>query len=404
MNRAPEGTQWGTDASRTGSRESSWFKTIGLLGVTGLAACGASGVASIDEVGAGGATVVQPADQALGSSAQREAQIDLGHKLFFDENLSRPKGISCGTCHDPFLGWGDDRPQGKGIQDNTLSGDTDGDGTDEHNSNLAVQGNYFKTILTGRNTPTIYNSSVFGNLFWDGRAGALSHQAAFPFESTIEMNSSWQDHILPTLKADAEYRALFEAAYGTDRVSRQRAVEAIGAFEETISAFDTPYDDYVAGDLTALSDSEKRGMDLFFDTEGPNCVRCHTAPMFTDFGFHNTGVPSAGTFALNNEVDLGRGKFTDLTQNPPVEIDNPADYAKFKTPQLRMLSVTGPYMHNGAFATLEEVVDFYDQGGGPDLSGTGSKDALLAPLGLSAQDKADLVAFLRSGLLGTEIK
>jgi cytochrome c peroxidase len=328
------------------------------------------------------------------------AQIDLGRKLIFDDRLSRPRGISCGSCHDPFLGWGDGRPQGKGIQDNTLAGDTDGDGAVDHNIAVAVAGNRFKTVLTPRNTPTVYNSHLFPNLFWDGRAGDLVHQAQFPFEAGPEMNSSWDDHILPLLQSDPEYIEAFQAAFGT-APDRQNAITAMGAYEATISVFDTPYDAWLAGDSAALSAEEQLGHDLFFGKAG--CVQCHPAPLLTNFEFVNIGVPSAGEFALLGGVDLGRGQFTDLTQDPPVVIDNPSDYAKFKVPQLRMVAKTGPYMHNGAFETLEEVVDFYDAGGGPDLSGTGTKDVRIAPLGLTPSEKSALVAFLEKSLTGTEI-
>ena len=326
--------------------------------------------------------------------------IDLGRQLLFDSRLSRPKGVSCGMCHDPFLGWGDGRPQGKGIQDNTLAGDTDGDGQVDHEPTIAVAGNRFKTILTPRNTPTIYNSHLFPNLFWDGRAGDLVHQAQFPFEAGAEMNSSWDDHILPLLQDDPEYLAAFDAIWG-ELPTRARAIEAIGAFEATISVFDTPYDAFLAGDAGALSPDELAGHDLFFGKAG--CAQCHPAPLLTDFSFVNTGVPSAGIHALEGTVDLGRGQFTDVTQDPPVEVDIPGDYAKFKVPQLRMVSQTGPYMHNGAFHSLEEVVEFYDQGGGPDLSGTGTKDTRVVPLGLTAVERAQLVAFLEGALTGTVI-
>lgn len=330
-----------------------------------------------------------------------QAEIDLGRKLLFDDRLSRPRGVSCAMCHDPFLGWGDDRPQGKGIQDNTLAGDVTGDGVDDHNTEVAVAGNRYKTVLTPRNTPTIYNSHLFPNLFWDGRAGDLTHQAQFPFEAGPEMNSSWDEHILPLLKEDAGYLEAFDEAYGRTP-TLELAIRAMGAYESTISVFDTPYDAFLAGDTGALTGQELEGHDLFFGKAG--CSQCHPGPLLTDFAFTNTGVPSAGIHALNGTVDLGRGQFTDLTQDPPVEIDNPADYAKFKTPQLRMVSVTGPYMHNGAFQSLEEVVEFYDQGGGPDLSGTGTKDSRIVPLGLTPEERAALVAFLENSLNGTPIQ
>ncbi|MBC8451458.1 MAG: hypothetical protein H8D72_01985, partial [Planctomycetes bacterium] len=331
----------------------------------------------------------------------QQAKVDLGRRLMFDERLSKPRGMACGTCHDPLIGWGDGRPQGKGIQDHTLSGDTDGDGRPDHDSNLAVAGNYYKTILTGRNTPTVYNSHVFPNLFWDGRAAGLGHQAIFPVEGFNEMNSSWKKHVVPLLEADAEYPGMFLAAYGSSQVTDVLAADAIGAYEATISVFDTPYDAYLGGDLTALSPAAEAGLMLFRGKAG--CVTCHAEPMLSNFGFANLGVPSAGINALMGTLDFGFGKRLDLTQVPAVQHDDPADYMKFKVPQLRMVALTGPYMHNGAFDTLEEVVDFFDAGGGTDLSGTGTKDPAIVPLALTAQEKSDLVTFLREGLTGNPI-
>ena len=349
----------------------------------------------------GSSTQVVASSGTAGLLDPQTAKIELGRKLLFDDRLSRPRGMACATCHDPQLGWGDGRPQGKGIQDHTLSGDTDGDGLQDHDTHLAVAGNRFKTILTGRNTPTVYNSHVFPNLFWDGRAGDLAHQSVFPFEGFNEMNSSWDEHIIPLLESDEEYLALFQDAFGDQRVSRLRAGDALGAYEATISVFDTPYDAFLAGDLTALTPEADAGRQLFFGKAG--CATCHPAPLLTNMGFANLGVPEAGINALYGNLDYGHGKRDDLTVFPHQPIDNTADYMKFKVPQLRMVALTGPYMHNGAMATLEEVVEFLDAGGGPDLSGHGTKDPAIVPLGLTAQEKSDLVAFLRDGLTGTPI-
>jgi cytochrome c peroxidase len=331
----------------------------------------------------------------------QQSKVDLGRRLMFDERLSRPAGMACGTCHDPLIGWGDGRPQGKGIQDHSLAGDTDGDGIDDHDNHLAVKGNLFKTILTGRNTPTIYNAHLFPNLFWDGRAGGLGHQALFPVGGFNEMNSDWQTHVVPLLEEDPTYPGMFLDAYGSTTITDILAADAIGAYEATISVFDTPYDDYLAGDLTALSPDALAGLGLFRGKAG--CATCHTEPMLSNFGYANLGVPEAGMNALTGGLDFGLGKRTDLTQTPAVAFDVPADYMKFKTPQLRMVDLTGPFMHNGVFFTLEEVVEFMDQGGGPDLSGTGSKDPAIVPLGLTIREKSDLVAFLREGLTGNPI-
>lgn len=369
-----------------------WAPAIALVP---LAGCSDTATAPAESLGDGVAFGFTPSDPL-------EAKALLGQRIFFDEHLSRPQGVSCGMCHNPSLGWGDGRPQGKGVQDHTLAGDVTGDGEIDHNTFLAVEGNYFKTVLTPRNTPTVYNAHLFPNLFWDGRAGDLIHQARFPLEEGFEMNSSWEDHALPLIAADPVSMHLWRRAFGDGDLTIDRAAEAMGVFEQSISVFDTPFDAYLAGDLGALSTEELEGHDLFFGKAG--CAQCHPAPLLTDFGFANTGVPTAGEFAISGQVDLGHGRFTDLTQDPPVLVDQPSMYATFRVPQLRMVGVTGPYMHNGAFDSLAEVVEFYDQGGGPDLSGQGTKDPRLVPLGLTEAEKAALVAFLDSALTGTEIR
>ena len=389
-----------TDLSRSSLAALAAPRRAALLAAVGLIGLGSS--CDENDLIAFESTNASTKDVAEGTVDPQVALIDLGRKLFFDGKMSRPQDVSCGMCHNPQEGWSDGRPQGKGVQDHTLAGDFDGDGKDDHNDFLAVAGNRFKTVLTPRNTPTVYNAHLFPNQFWDGRAGDLAHQAQFPVEAGFEMNTRWDDIVLPYLNADAEYQAMFTMAYGDATATKQRAIDAIGAYEETISVFDSPYDDFLAGNPNALSIKEKRGHDLFFGKAG--CAVCHPAPLLTDLGFHNTGVPTAGTLVLNDELDFGFGKRTDLTVDPPVQVDEPADYMKFKTAQLRMVGVTGPYMHNGAFETLEEVVDFYNDGGGPDLSGTGTKNPVLVPLGLTDTEKADLVSFLETGLLGTEIK
>lgn len=349
----------------------------------------------------GGSGETDPTDDTLGL-VSAAAQIDLGRALFFDERLSQPMGVSCGMCHDPLRGWGDGRPQGKGVQDHSLAGDQDGDGESDHNDFQAIAGAFHKTVLTDRNTPTIYNSHLYPNLFWDGRASGLDHQAQFPVEAGIEMNSSWDDHVMPLLRSDDEYDDLFAGAYGSRPITKERAIAAMGAFQSTIQVWDTPYDGFLAGDATALSPEAEHGRQLFFGKA--NCSTCHPGPTLTNLEFANTGVPAAGPLALTGGIDLGRGGRTDLTGDTEVAIDEADDYCKFKVPQLRMVAVTGPYMHNGAFGTLEEVVDFYDAGGGTDQSGTGTKDPRVVPLGLTDTEKAALVTFLRDGLTGTEIK
>ena len=333
---------------------------------------------------------------------QQQALIELGFKLMFDEELSRPAGVSCGMCHDPQRGWGDDRPQGKGVQDHSKDTFT---GTIPHDTHLAVEGNRFKTILTGRNTPTIYNSHIFPQQFWDGRAGDLVHQANFPFGGADEMNSDWDAHIIPLLEADTDYVDMFSSAFGDGAVTQQRTVEAIAAFEETISVFDTPYDKFLAGDTAALTSDQQAGMDLFFGKA--NCAACHPAPLLTDLSFHNLGVPDAGQIALTGGTDLGRGAGQDwlpAPAGPTTATPNPDDDYKFKTPQLRMVKITGPYFHNGSFRDLRAAIAFIATGGGTDLSTNGTKAPEIVDVGLTPTELDQLVDFVENGLMGTEIQ
>ena len=349
-----------------------------------------------------GLTSCSNADSGFSTADQQQAMIDLGFMLMFDGEFSRPDGISCGACHDPQLGWGDARPQGKGVQDHTLAGAT---GSIPHDGNLAVAGPRFKTILTGRNTPTIYNSHVFPNNFWDGRAGDLAHQANFPVGGFNEMNSDWGTDVIPIVEDNTEYMALYEEAFSTVVVTQPNLTRSIGAYEETISVFDTPYDKYIAGDASAMSAAETAGMDLFFGKAA--CYLCHTAPMLTDLSYHNIGVPDFGQIPLTGGTDIGRGAGDDWTGAPsgPVTSNpNPADDYKFKTPQLRMTKVTGPYFHNGFGATIEEAVEFMATGGGTDLSVSGTKAPEIIDRGLTVQELADLTTFVRDALMGTEIK
>lgn len=354
-----------------------------------------------------GASSCNSGSSTITTADQQQATIDLGFRLMFDEGLSRPAGVSCGMCHDPQRGWGDDRPQGKGVQDHSLDGPT---GSIPHHSGLAVEGNHFKTILTDRNTPTVYNAHVFPNIFWDGRAGGLAHQANFPVGGFNEMNSDWDTHVIPYLEADPDYPSMFEAAFGDPAITQLRAVTAIGAYEETISVFDTPYDKYIAGDTSALTPGQVAGMDIFFGNPGATdagCATCHPAPLLTDLSYHNLGVPDAGTMALNGVTDIGRGAGEDWTaapDGPMTSNPNPDDDYKFKTPQLRMVAETGPYFHNGAFLTLDEAITFIATGGGTDLSANGTKDPAIVDVGLTAGELADLIDFVKNGLLGQEIK
>ena len=276
-----------------------------------------------------------------------EAKIELGKQLYFDPRLSRDDTVSCASCHDPAQGWSNGERFATGIRGQ----------------------------VGGRNAPTIINSGYFYFQFWDGRAKHVEGQALGPIQNPIEMDLTLPE-LEKKLNAVEGYRKQFQEVFGTD-VTAENIAKAIGAFERTIVSGNAPYDQYEAGDEDALSPAAERGMEIFFGVG--NCSACHAGPHFADGGFHNIGVGMD-----DDEPDVGRFSESSLS----------GDTGSFKTPTLREIARTAPYMHDGRFATLEEVVDYYDKGGTPN----DYLDEELFPLELTDQQKSDLVAFLKEGL------
>ncbi len=283
-----------------------------------------------------------PADNPM-----TEATIELGRRLYFDKALSSDRTISCASCHDPARGWSNGEPFATGV-----------DGQ-----------------VGGRNSPTVINTAYQKFQFWDGRAGSLEEQALGPIQNPIEMNLTL-DEAVKRLSESDDYRRRFREAFGTE-VTAEGIGKAIAAFERTIVSGNAPYDRFKARETAALSEAAQRGMKLFFGKA--NCSACHVGPNFTDNGFHNLGV---GIDDPN--PDLGRQVVTGQL----------GDRGSFKTPTLREIARTAPYMHDGRFATLREVVAYYNQGGtdNPQL------DEEVFPLKLTDQELDDLVRFLEEGL------
>ena len=275
-----------------------------------------------------------------------KAKINLGKQLYFDGRLSKNGAISCAFCHTPGAGFADPRQTSIGV-----------DGK-----------------IGGRQAPTVLNAGYNPIQFWDGRAGSLEEQAIGPIHNPIEMGES-HENVARKLNKIAGYREQFRVVFGTD-VSLQGIAEAIAAYERTVISTNSPFDKYVMGDKTAMSEAAVRGMGLFKGKA--RCILCHYGPNFTDNGFHNLGVPQVGPL----KEDLGRYNVT--------RVDS--DRGAFKTPTLRSISETSPYMHDGAFKTLEEVVAFLDAGGGANAH----LDPFIKPLDLSPEEQADLVAFLQA--------
>ena len=285
--------------------------------------------------------VTVPAD-----NPQTEAKVELGKKLYFEPRLSGNNWISCATCHNPVLGFTDGLPR-------MLGGPTSREG--------------------GRNSPTIINSAYNEFQFWDGRAATLEEQALGPIQNPDEMFETL-DSVVRKLSGIPGYVKAFKEVFGTG-VTADGIAKAIAAFERTLVFANSPFDRYMQGDVNAMSESAKRGMELFHGKA--ECIECHNGPNFTDNKFHNIGVPADGPL----KEDLGRYNVT----------KNDADKGAFKTPTLRNITETGPYMHNGYFPTLFEVVQFYNGGGCESKS---SPD--IHALNLTGQEVNDLIEFMKA--------
>ena len=274
-------------------------------------------------------------------------KVELGKLLYFDKRLSKDGTISCASCHDPKKGFTDQQQFSKGIN------------------------GQFGT----RNAPTVLNSAFNYFQFWDGRAASLEEQAVGPMANPVEMAHTLEGATQAIANIPG-YKPYFKAAFGTEEVTIDRIAQAIATFERTLLSGNSAWDRSIyGGDKNALSESAKRGLQLF---EGKAlCTRCHVGFNLTDNLFHNLGVGMD-----QKDPDLGRFKVTSKEE----------DKGAFKTSTLRDLKRTAPYMHDGSVKTLEEVIELYDKGGeaNPWL------DPKMEPLHLTEQEEADLLAFLQS--------
>jgi cytochrome c peroxidase len=287
------------------------------------------------------ATLPVPADNPLGCE-----QVELGGRLFFEARLSRSGATSCATCHVPERSFTDGRPVAVGDAG----------------------------ALGRRNTPTILGRAYGRSQFLDGRVGTLELQALLPLTNPAELANTPAE-ILRRLSADPRYPRQFARAFGSPGISLERLAAALASFQRTLVAGDAPVDRVlVLGDSGALSPAARRGFALF---QGKGaCVICHEPPHFTEERFHNTGV------AWNGSAYRDSGRYSVTRRSE--------DLGAFKTPTLRNVARTAPFMHDGSIATLEEVVAFYDRGGNPNPQ----LDPALRPLRLTAGERDDLVAFL----------
>jgi cytochrome c peroxidase len=275
------------------------------------------------------------------------AKIHLGKQLYFDTRLSIDNTVSCATCHDPARGWTDAGPTSKGVRGQ----------------------------MGGRRSPPVSNAAYNPLQFWDGRAPSLEEQAKGPIQNPIEMGNT-HEVMIRTLDTIPGYVEAFMRVFGEGPMTVQQVADAIAAFERTVVTTDSRFDRYVRGDHRALTAQERRGLEIF-NGKG-HCTACHWGPNFSDGRFHNIGTPEKDP----KNADQGRYVVT----------KNPRDMGAFKTPTVRDAALRAPYLHNGSEASLESLVDFYDRGG----NSVRNLDPLIVPLGLSRQEKTDLVAFMRA--------
>jgi cytochrome c peroxidase len=266
----------------------------------------------------------------------------LGKKLYFDTRLSVTSAQSCASCHNPGFGWGD---------------------------GLAVGVGHGMAKL-GRHSPTVVNAAWGAIFMWDGRLANLEEQALGPIQSPGEMNMPIEQ-LMERLTSIAEYKPLFAEAFPGEDMSAKTLAKAIATYERTVVSERAPFDDWIEGNEQAISEDAKRGFALF--NGKAQCSSCHEGWNFTNDGFQDIGLPSE---------DVGRGKFLAVLKMQHA----------FKTPGLREITRRSPYMHDGSIATLDQVVDHYDRGGVDRRS----RSDLIKPLSLAPQEKADLVAFLKT--------
>ena len=300
-------------------------------------------------------------------------KVELGKALFFDRRLSGDGTVSCAVCHIPDEAFADGQKISAAYP------------TNKH----------------WRHTPSLLNIAYLDVFFWDGRSRSLQAQALGPIHSSFEMNLNPQ-FLVAKLREIPEYQQLFTAAWGGG-VNLDRIVGSLAAFQHTLLVNDSPFDSSLAGERSALSKLALRGAEIFFGEKG-GCSQCHSGSLLTDQQYHNLGIPEPPELLKDPRHRTTRNFFLGEMGVSPMERDpgyyavsrREKDMGAFRTPPLRQVEQTAPYMHNGSFATLAEVIDFFDRGGDDDTN----KSNLLKPLNLSTEDKQALEVFLRS-LTGT---
>src|ERR1700729_3682465 len=291
---------------------------------------------------------------AISPTSLRPARVALGQKLFFEPRLSGDGAVACATCHDPARAFTDGRPASAGIHGR----------------------------VGQRNAPTILNALYNKHQFWDGRVATLEQQAALPITNPFEMGSASLGDAVSRIANDKDYQTQFMQAFGR-AVNEQDMLSAIAAYERTLASFDSPFDHFIAGEANAISDSAKRGWELF--NGKARCQLCHAltdnqpdTTLFMDNDFHNIGIGilrhHVAPLAQQAERELAQGRLEAIdTASITSEMSvlgrflvtrKQGDIASFKTPGLRNVLVTAPYFHDGSMQTLWDVMDHYNKGDG----------------------------------------
>jgi cytochrome c peroxidase len=302
-------------------------------------------------------------------------KVELGKKLYFDRRLSADDTVSCATCHDPRHGFAEPRPVSIGV------GGAKG----------------------VRNAPSAFDAAFLATQFWDGRAATLEEQAKGPITNPVEMALADDAAAEAKIAAISEYAPLFAAAFGDSKVTMDRIAQAIASFERTLVDVEAPIDRFIAGEANAIPEAARRGWELF--NGKARCNTCHghvgAYPLFTDDLFHNIGVAAKDVNfeSLAQKVQSHPEDLDSLSHEPGINqlgrflvTKEHKDIGAFKTPHLRNVALTPPYMHDGSEATLEAVIEFYDKGGNPNPW----LDGGMRPLALTPQEKADLVELMKT--------
>ncbi len=325
---------------------------------------------------------------AIARGAPSQAEIDLGRKLFMDRRLSNNNTMSCAMCHVPEQGFA----------------------AVELGTSIGMEGRTLR-----RNAPTLLNVAYVGKLFHDGRSPTLEMQAWTPLLNAIEMGNAEPTNVLDKIRAMPDYAGKFEAVFGGAGPDRDNVAAALSSYQRTLVSGNSRFDRWRYGnDKHALSATEQAGFAVFAGKG--NCIACHSVgerhALFADAQFHNTGIGWARSKdapadpARRHKVRLAPGVFVEVSDRSLASVSEaaqddtgrfevtmlPADRWAYRTPSLRNVAITAPYMHDGSLATLDAVVDYYERGGIDNPA----KDPLLKPLRLSDEDKRNLVAFLRA--------